>query len=77
MKIIRSDHTGYSIHRYLVELNDQERDWCDRRIITACDNHGHCDDERWQRIVDGAHPCHFGGNVERHNSVAHVDVYVD
>jgi hypothetical protein len=76
MKILRTGH-GYSIHNYIVELTDQEKDWCNARIITACDNHGRCDDEQWQRVVDGAHPGHFGGTVRRASGIAYVSVYVD
>jgi hypothetical protein len=77
MKFLNRDK-GVTIHSYCVELEPHERDWCDRRIITHCDRKGTLTNEQWQNVMDGAHPGHFGGHVERYNdNRCAVDVYVD
>ena len=77
MKILGRDY-GYNNNSYVIRLDPAEAEWPDRRIITACDRHGKLSDEDWQKILDGDHPCHFGGYVERRaDGTAYVKVYTD
>lgn len=72
---------GHNLH--VVELEHHEVSYPDERLITMADRHGELSDADWQAILDGKHPCHFGGTVEhsvgRLTGVpcATIKVYID
>jgi hypothetical protein len=71
---------GNATHVYHVQLEGEEYDWPDARIITAVDRRGNLTEQEWERIANGEdHPCHFGGTVLPYarKKGFEVKVYVD
>lgn len=68
----------YARNKFLISLTDDyERGLNDRELITYVDQYG--DRQRFESIVlNGSHPGHFGGEVERRaNDECVVTVYTD
>jgi hypothetical protein len=77
-RILKQRGTSYNTYEVHLET-DEERSWCDSRLITATDRSNGLTNEEWQLIQSGEqHPGHFGGSVQKLPlDVRLVKVYVD